>query len=354
MRPRRRRRLPPAVLAGLAGVAMGAPAAGAAPGDVRTLARVPAPGQPEGIAVDPRDGSFWTGSNRARSRAVVWHFARGGRLLKRYVVRGHDRTAAHGINGIALDGRGRAYALDYSGARAVRIDPATGRQRVHATFADLPLCSTGRRPCEPSAEDRPAWPNWPVFDRRGAMYVSDLHQATIWKVPRGGGRARVWHQSADYASAFAVNGMQLDARGRLVFANTISPLPGLAAPGAVYRLRIRRDGRPGARERIAVADIPDGLAIGRSGRIYLALAAPGADAVQVVRPDGTLGARLPSRAVQQTLAVPLDAPASVAFRGTSLLVTNHSLYALNPRHFAVLELDVGERGLPLFRPRLGR
>jgi sugar lactone lactonase YvrE len=321
-------------------------------GEVRTLTRVPFPGMPEGIAVNPRNGSFWVGSNRPESRVVLWHSSRSGRLIRRYPVRGHSPSAEHGINGIALDGRGRAYALDYSGARAIRIDPATGRQTTYATFADLPLCETGERPCEPSSEDRQAWPNWATFDRDGNMYVSDLNQATIWKVPPGGGRARVWHQSADYASVFALNGMQFDARGRLVFANSITGVPGGPGPGVIYRIGVRKNGQPGTRTRLATVGIVDGFAIGRSGRIYAAL--PVDNVIQVVRPNGELGSRLPSPAVQERLDVPLNAPVSVAFVASSLLITNMSLFDMNPSRFAVLELAVGERGLPLHYPKLGR
>ena len=62
------------------------------------------------------------------------------------------------IGGIALDGRGRAYACDLGEARVVRVDPGDGtvetysRGPVNAPFVV---------------------PNYPVFDAAGRLYVSD-------------------------------------------------------------------------------------------------------------------------------------------------------------------------------------
>ncbi|WP_156148980.1 SMP-30/gluconolactonase/LRE family protein [Rhodococcus sp. MEB064] len=341
------------------GLVAGAGSAGAepvappspAPGDARTFAELPLPGQPEGIAVDPRDGSVWTGSNRPRSAGAVWHHDRSGALIGTYDLVDHSPSAEHGVNGIALDGAGRAYALDYSGARAVRIDPATGEQSVYATFPDLPSCGRGVVPCEPSPIDRPAWPNYPVFDGDGNMYVSDLNQATIWKVAPGGGEARIWYQSADFASIYSVNGMQFDAQGRLVFAVTISLTPDASIfRGKLFRLGVEADGSPGTREQIATTSQGDGIAIGSSGRIYVAVANPVINDVEVVEPGRGVVDALPSPLGRSMLSVPLVTPASLAFRGTSLLATNHSQYALDPREWSIQELGVDEGGLPLFHP----
>lgn len=322
-------------------------------GQTRDITVVPLPGQPEGIAVDPEDGSIWSGSNRPNSSADVWHWSADGALLATYTLADHV-PAEHGVNGIALDGDGRVYALDYSGARAVRIDPATGTQTVYATFANLPTCAgaPGTR-CEPSPVDRPAWPNWATFAPDGIMYVSDLNQATIWKVPAGGGAAEIWYQNADFASVYSVNGMQFDAAGRLTFVVTTSLLPRIESfgRGVVHRLPVTADGTPGALETVAVAAQGDGLAIGSSGRIYLPIANPLYNAVEVVDPDTrSVVASLPTPIESITRSIPYSTPASVAFRGTSLIVSNHGLLAIDPRQWAILELGVGETGLPLHYP----
>lgn len=320
-------------------------------GQVSTFAHIPAPGQPEGIAIDPKDGSVWSGSNKAKSKAVIWHHAADGTLLQTYELIGHSDQAIHAINGIALDGQGRVYALDYDGARAVRLDPRTGAQEVYATFADLPICAKGRKPCEPGVFDRPAWPNWPTFDAQGNLYVSDLNQATIWKVPAGGGQARIWYQGADLASIYSLNGMQFDAQGRLNVMFTLSTQLSTFLRGVVYRIPVHADGSAGARTAVGAACIGDGLTIGRSGRLYLPCSQPFLNKLQVMAPDtGAVVASYPSAAMQRQLDIPVDAPASAAFRGTHLLLTNHALFSQDPDHFAILKLEVGEEGLPLFYP----
>jgi hypothetical protein len=53
------------------------------------------------------------------------------------------------------------------------------------------------------------------------------------------------------------------------------------------------------------------------------------------------------------MEVPLDGPASVAFLGRRLLVTNQTDPLAgpgNPEHWALLDVFAGERGLPLYRP----
>ena len=47
-------------------------------------------------------------------------------------------------------------------------------------------------------------------------------------------------------------------------------------------------------------------------------------------------------------ALPLDGPASAAFRGRRILFTNQSTGG-NPLSWAVFDLFAGERGLPLYR-----
>lgn len=327
-------------------------------GSAGTFATVPEPGQPEGIAVDPRDGSVWTGSNRPEAGVVVWHYAADGTLLRTYPIFGHAGDAAHGINGITLDGDGYVYLLDYSGARAIRLDPVTGNERLYSSFPDLPACTPRLQrkatPCEPGRMDRQAWPNWGTFDAAGNLYVSDLNQATIWKVPPGGGKPQLWYQNADFASIYSLNGMQFDAQGRLVFVLTVSLQPRKDfAQGTIYRIDVKPDGSAGTLARVGRIGIGDGLAIGASGRLYAPLSQPGANRIEVLDGDtGEVLDELPSSATQQTLAIPFDDPASVAFSGTQLLVTNHSMYSQNPDHFAVLWLEVGEPGLPLHYPSL--
>ena len=53
------------------------------------------------------------------------------------------------------------------------------------------------------------------------------------------------------------------------------------------------------------------------------------------------------------MEVPFDGPASAAFLGRRLLVTNQTSPVAgsgNPKHWAVLDVFAGERGLPRYLP----
>ena len=51
-----------------------------------------------------------------------------------------------------------------------------------------------------------------------------------------------------------------------------------------------------------------------------------------------------------TASAPTSRPASAAFLGERVLVTNLALFSRNPDHYAVLDVFAAEPGLPLFRP----
>jgi gluconolactonase len=107
-------------------------------------------------------------------------------------------------------------------------------------------------------------PNYPVFDRRGRLYVSDSGQ---WKKQNGrllafepDGRGRVLGGPFGYA-----NGLALTADERFLFmaeSNT----------DRVYRFALAADGTLGDGEVYAesVGRLPDGLALDESGNLYVA------------------------------------------------------------------------------------
>jgi sugar lactone lactonase YvrE len=332
------------------------------PLDVRVFARVPDPGQPEAIAVGPRHRRIYVGTNQqgrgdADAPSRVFAYSRRGRLLRDYQIRGQDLDQDHGIQGLAFDREGLLYVVDRAAdPRVITLDPRTGEQRHYARFRDVPSCEqSGReRNCSATAGDAPAALNWASFAPDGRLYVSDIEQALIWRVPLGGGRPKVWFTDPILESVFGPNGNQFLANGRtLLFASTSrSPAAGDPTSGALYRLRVRRDGSPGElRElwRSRPFDGPDGFAVSRSGKIYLALA--GANQLVVISREGEELARVPATPFENEMQeVPFDGPASVAFLGRRVLVTNQSFPAGNPDHWAVFDVWTGEHGLPLFRP----
>ena len=86
--------------------------------------------------------------------------------------------------------------------------------------------------------------------------------------------------------------------------------------------------------------VPDSLAFGRSGTMYVTLA--GISQIAIVGTDGVERSRITAA---NGSAIPLDNPAVMAFDDArkSILVTNHAIFG-DPAHFAVLRIFVGERG----------
>jgi sugar lactone lactonase YvrE len=361
--PGRRRRAAAMLVLAAAAALSGVPAAAQQRpfGDTQLFARVGQPGQPEGIAVDSR-GRVYVGTNNkgkgGPGPSKIFRYSPAGRLEREYTVEGQSLEGDHGVLGIALDAAERLYVMDFDPPRVVRIDPESGRQETYATLPNLRPCGPGAEPdgtCEPGAQDTTPWGNVGVFDAAGNLYATDLHQATIWRIPPGGGTARVWHQSADYQSVFSLNGIQFDRRdGSLVYVLTGAAGPTAPARGVIYRLAVKPDGSPGARSVVfqtLPGEGPDGLVLGQSGRIYAALVT--SNLILVLEPDGTEVARVPDPVANRRQEVPYDAPASLAFRGTSVLVTNHSFFTANPESWAVLDMEANELGMALYRPVIG-
>jgi sugar lactone lactonase YvrE len=333
--------------------------------DLRVFARVGQPGQPEPIAIGPDDGLVYVGTNQlergdAHAPSKIFAYSRRGELRREYTIKGQDLEEPHGIQGLAFDGRGRLFALDRAAdPRVLVIDPQTGLQRAYSRFRDVPPCqAAGRaRNCSATLTDATAEPDYAAFGPGGALYVTDIEQALIWRVPRGGGRPSVWVTDPRLESIFGPNGIQFMADRRTLMLAVTSTRPaseGEPGTGALYTLRLRRDGKAGPLRlfwRSRPLDGPDGFALGRSGKVYLALA--GASQIIVISPAGEELARVPASPLENMAEeVPVDAPGSVAFLGRRALVSNHSAIRGDPESWAILDLYVGERGLPLHYPRI--
>jgi sugar lactone lactonase YvrE len=99
-------------------------------------------------------------------------------------------------------------------------------------------------------------------------------------------------------------------------------------------------------------DLPDGVAFGDSGLLYVAIATPGNSGISMLTPEGEQKARL-SNPIDPIK--PYDSPANVAFKGKgSILVTNHAFVTgvLDPRAFTVLDVYIGDVASPLEKPML--
>lgn len=338
----------------------GASAAGAQTrpfGDARVLARVPTPpGFPEGIAVS---GSLLFVSGPATfgtaglgpSKLLMYH-ASTGILLRTFDVQGENLAQEHANSGLALDALNRVYVLNTQ-LGVLRFSVNGRQERYSAPFPDLPACANVApgTPCSPTPFDAPPLPNDPAFDPAGNLYVTDSTQATIWRIPRGGGVPQIWFQDVRLASTFVgVNGLRLNPQRTRVYVTVsqdldnrsfVYSLPLVPAPTAA-QLAVFHEYTGG--------DIPDGLAFGQGGRLYVAIATPFASGISILSPGGSEVVRL---ANSGNPIFPYDSPANLAFDGKgSVLVTNHAFVTgiNDPSQFTVLDVWVNDPGSPLVKP----
>lgn len=319
------------------------------------------PGFPEGIVMDKsrvfvagpaRFGTAGTGP----SEIAVFH-ARTGAPLGTIPIEGEDLAAEHALSGITTDKHGRLYALStqLGVVRVSRHGKGWIQEAYSDPFPDLPLCHLAKvdEACSPGSKSLPALPNDIAFDEDGYAYVTDSYQATIYRIPPGGGAPEIWFQSealAGYFDLVGVNGIRVSPDGARVFF-TVSFSADAPWEGRIYSLP--RTDAP-APEDLVLEHVfdgfegPDGFAFGETGDLYVALAASNQLAVVGVG-VGELGRIEPPA----TSAIPFDAPANLAFDGRgNLLVTNHALTTGNAAHFAVLRVGANDAGAELFRPSL--
>lgn len=328
-------------------------------GEVSVLAQVPIPnGFPEGIAV--RGDRFYvagpatlgTALNGRPSRVFEYDVSSGA-LLRTLVTEGETVFGAEHANScLTFDGGGRLYVLNNQ-LGTFRLDLQTAVQQAYTPpYPNLRACGIlSGPPCSPTPVNLPALPNDLAFDDAGNLYVSDSLQATIWRVPAGGGAPQVWFQDSRLASPYVgVNGLRISPdRSRIYFTVTVD----LLGIGHVYSLPLVPS--PQRADLVEFhryyAGGPDGIAFGASGRLYVVLALPGSNGLSVLNPDGSEFARIGNPG--PNLFAPFDSPANLAFDGAgNALVTNHAFATglLLPNHFQVLKVFVDDVASPLAAP----
>jgi sugar lactone lactonase YvrE len=330
---------------------------------VRILARVPAPGYPANSVVAP-DGTIYVGTFRSFTASApsgpskVFAFSPAGRLLRSYTVLGQAVGQPDAVQVATRDRAGTLYLLDQSPARVVTLDPRTGVERTWATFASLPACSSVRSgtACSAGLGGQPPEPDFAAWGPDGSLYVTDYAQALIWRIGPGGGRALPWLTSSTLDGIIVgPAGIALMPGGRALMIGNGANVSGLAA-GQLYTVPIEPGGAPGALHELwqsLPGQAPDGIALARSGDVYVSLVGPTGNAVAEVSPTGRELALVPSNPlVNAAMAIPFDAPGSVTFDGNSLIVTNEASLDNVPSHWALLQIDAGEPGLPPSLPPL--
>ena len=335
------------LLAPVTVLAGSSPATGAAQArekfDTRVFARVARPGFPAYVHVHTTNGRVYAGTytnpggDTQRSRVYEW--SPRGALLRSWTVPGQDLSQDHGVQVATNDAAGRLVLLEKSTRRIMRLNVKNGR---FTTYSRLPSGSI---------------PNYAAWGRRGGLYVSDYAKGTIWRIPKGGGRARAWFSDPRLQGAeFGTTGLVMGpGRKALYLTQQTSSAPGFdPTRGFLARLRIRDDGKPGAMRVLWTSqpsDLPDGFGIGRSGRFYISMAGL-TNQLAVVGPDGTELDRFPDTpgTGENGSAIPFDTPSSATFLGRRVLVANQS-FSGDTSHHAILDVYVGEEGHATFVPR---
>lgn len=299
-------------------------------GDSKMIAGVPAPGYPEGIAVGKKNFYVAGPAVFGPGPGVVWVYDLAtGALMKTIAIGGFAGSC------IALDDKENIYVIEESQG-VVKIDARTGAQTVYGS---------GFYPFNPPS---PYLLNDLAFDKKGNLYVTDSFQATIWRVPPGGGAAQVWFHDARLDGPFGPNGIRVDEDGEKIYFTTtfdgvgigrIWTLPVKAVPTA-NDLKTFYTYSPGAG--------PDGIAFGKSGNLYVALA--GYSQISEISEQGHQVQIFNGPAANGSGApLPWQNPANIAFNDKtgSLLVTNHASMVANPQ-FAVFDVYVDDKAGKLF------
>lgn len=191
-----------------------------------------------------------------------------------------------------------------------------------------------------------------AFDAIGNLYVTDSLQSVIWRISPSGGTPSIWFQDPRIASSFGPNGIRFDPSGNTIY--FILSVGSATAEAGVYKLPLSDDVQAADLRqfhRYAGGEVPDSLAFGRSGKLYVTLAAPPLSGVSILDADGSEETRI-TNAPTSPLS-PFDSPACMAFdKKGGLLISNHAFFTKIPQHYLVLNVFVGDTELPLIKPNV--
>ena len=312
-----------------------------AEGDSQVFAKVPAPGYPEGVAIRGNrvyvSGPATFGFNVP---PVVWEYdIANGKLLNEYPVTINNPYAGmRGLSCITFGPDGKLYAIEpFVGIIRMELDQAN-TQSVYAPF--------------PPPPDTGALPNDLAFDDLGYLYVTDSFLGLIYRINPGGGHPIVWFQDPQLMGApFGVNGIRIDKKDKLMY---LAVTLRADATGAILRLPLVNTPVATDLQTFHVygptkmgPQGPDGIAFGKNGRLYVALAV--ANQISVLDQKGKEIGRYSGPAKKADDShLPWQNPANIAFDDARhrILVTNHASMVPDPQ-FAVFDVVVKDKGLQL-------
>jgi hypothetical protein len=323
-------------------------------GEVSVFASAPAPGHPFGIAVDgdrvyvsTSAGDFFAGHQNSDDERVFAYDDQG--TLVGTTVIDTAQNSDMGLFGLALDGNTgknhKLYVADMNG-RILRLD-LSRHAAAPEVFSQVPA-DTGL-----AGDWMKAMWNDLVFDTAGNLYVPD-DKPRIWRVGPDG-TASIWFTDPRLTGYFGFAGGPLGGRidpsGNWLYVSiTVAADPALTSQ--IWRVRLVD--HPTASDLQLVHEFPfdptapappqaTALAFAKSGNLYVSLIGP--NEIAVLDPAGN--------EINRISDPRFHSPWGLAFKGTSLLVTNGDLEpADNPDAWKIFKVYVGETGLPLNRPKM--
>ena len=214
-------------------------------------------GFPEGVAIAngrvyvAGPATFGT-AGKGPSVVTVLRLSNGN-LITEIPIQGENLAFEHAISGLAVDGDDRVYVLSTQ-LGVVRLE-RHGNTYTQTSYApplpDLPVCAPiPVPPCSPTFIDLPPLPNEMAFDDDGFLYVTDSLQATIFRVPPGGGSVEIWFQSPLLAGSllaplpFGANGIRVSPDRDFVYV-VVSFHATNPSLGRVYRIPLVNAPGPG-------------------------------------------------------------------------------------------------------------
>lgn len=268
-----------------------------------------------------------------------------------------DRTVI--VESITADSQGRLYMGDQVSGNILRVDPKSPKleavariepreiagKKVNADLrgvefnreGDLFIAATAFSEIVRirAAELNPQKPgraqtfatgtegaNGIAFDKLGNLYISGGRSGKIYRVGPAGGAAQVYAEIPAFVrklpdgkseQATVANGLAFDSRGTLYVADT--------ARGAIWRITIGSDGKPGKPEKIvenALLEGADGIAFDRSGKLWVT---PNErNALVTVSPDGTV-----NEVAKNGSKGPLEFPSAIVFVGDTGYISNYDV-----------------------------
>ena len=282
--------------------------------DTKDIVHIRNVDHPESISVGPDGRAYTTGT--------------GGQVyrldLKDNIAEQFASTAPRRMLGQAVDADCNLYCAGCDSGKVIRITS----QGQESTYATGPggrsfMCT-----------------NYPAFDRKGNMYLSDSGDWSdqinghMYKIAPGGGEAQLWYPEA----VNTPNAIALDADERfLYFVETFG--------SSIARIAINEDGSAGDLERVVhmPRHVPDGIAFDADERLWIACHRP--DSIYVY----DMSTRRLQLFAEDWMGEALRGPTDVAFAGLQRdILLASSLDNLVVHRFD----DVGVCGLPLNHPKL--